>query len=641
MFNSLVYLISILLLITIFLLINKSKKKQNLILWIVISLIVLFCYNSIIVYILSMFNIKSNLLVLTFINIIVSLLLFMFFIKNKGLQKYYYDKKDIIVAILFAVIIIIIAYFRFGFPFQIVYETVDPGAHFWKCMDFFRESLLLNKSSTTIDFSTRFFASYVNVGLLFKSVEPVVGYIDLYIIYIMYDLYSLFISTFLFYFLIKYISKNKNTIIFFISSILYMLGYPLNNLVFGFFYLGHTIILISLIIYMIKLYEAKELNIKIVITLILILNIGICFTYYLFAPIVFIAEFLYFGYIFKKKQKLDNKKIFKSMLTLFLLPVLFTLDYYFLHNIGSGSLGILNQLKLDGYFFNSWLSNFIVFLPFISYYIINIEKRKKVDFTVYLFLLTIILVIFILILSFFNFAVTYYSSKFFYVLWLLCFILIFELFNMKEISVTFKNIYMISFVVLFVFSIFHVEDYLFDNESLDENKRQSSNILDVYSFNIDKFNQPIITFNANEIAIIKVLHDKGATNVINNFNIEFNHQRIWLNAFFWKDKMDYPENELYDYINNYEYFVDPVYDNGFYRMNNEYKYYLVLYRDIAEKKYDSYSKYIPFNAFYRWSYNYRKDYTINNKSLYDEISRDDCFNCKFFDFEDGMIIIKE
>lgn len=632
-----VYLLSIVLLNILFLLIKKSSKKYNLLMWILISLILLFCYNSFIVYVLSTINIKTTLLSLSIVNFVICIFFILYIIKNKSFQKYYIDKLDFLIVILFLIITILIGYFRFGFPLKIVYETSDSGTHFWKCMDFFRQTFLLNKASVTIDFSTRVFASYVNVGILFKVMSPIVGYIDLYKVYICYDLATFFLLGISFYFILRQICSNRDKFLISIASLLYLFGYPLNNLIFGFFYLGHVIILVSLLILILKKYNNEEFDAKYLIFFVTLINIGICFTYYLYVPIVFITEIIYFIYWFKNKQNLNNKIILKRLSIIIIIPIVFLTHYFFLPYIGTTQHNLISQLTLDGYFYNSWLSNFIVFLPFIIYFII---KNKNFEFEISLFILTLILIVGIAILSCFNVVVNYYSSKFFYLLWLLSFILIIEMFNLKSVSLLFKKIYCISFIILFLFSIFNIEDRLVDNEKLEVNKIESSNILDIYSFNFDKIKRPIITFTTEEIKIIKELYNLKAQNVINNFNLEFNQQRIWLDAFFWTSKMDYPENELYDYITNKEYYFDPLDEDSFYKISDDYNYYLILYRDIDSLKYKNYRGSVPFSIFSRWDKNYRKSYVISNKNLYDKIPRNTCINCTFIDFDDGMIIVK-
>ena len=635
MIISIFYLISVMLLIVNFLMIKKKNEKQNILLWIFLSIVFLFCYNSIVVYILSFINVKSTLLVLGFINYLICLLIFLFFIKNEKIQKYYIKKEDIIYIFIIIFLTVLLGYVRFGYPLKIVYETVDPGTHFWKSLDFMNESILLNKADTVVDFSSRVFGSYVNMGIIFKFFYPFINYIDMYSIYIIYDLVMFLISGIIFYFTIKNIYKNEKFYILVICSIIYMLGYPLNNLIFGFFYLGHAVILINTIILIYKLYNQKEFKKSFMIFTVSILNIGICFTYYLYIPILFASEFLLILINFKK-----DKKNIKYIFFIIILPLILTMQYFFIPYLGINVKSIANQLKLDGYFYNSWLSNFIVFIPFIFYLIVNSFKNKKLNFEIILYVFTVAFIFLFIVLAFFNVSVHYYSSKAFYILWLLSFVLMFEFFELNCTNLIFKKMYYLSFFLLFIISFFQIENKLFDSEKLNVNKRESLNILDVYSFNVQKIKQPIITFNVAEINIIKDLYDMNAYNVINNFNMEYNHQRVWLNAFFWKTKLNYPENELYTYIIENEYFFDPLDNNNYSKMNENYDFYLVLYRDIDGLRYKYYPGVIPFSIQSRWDKNYRRDYTINNKESYDKISKDDCLDCKFIEYEDGMIIKK-
>lgn len=125
MLMNIVYLMSIVILIILFLLIKKNNKKENLLMWIVISLVLLFCYNSFVVYVLSTLYIKTTLLSLSIVNFLFCIFFIIKIISKNSFQEYYVDKFDILTMILFCFITILIGYFRFGFPFKIVYETSD------------------------------------------------------------------------------------------------------------------------------------------------------------------------------------------------------------------------------------------------------------------------------------------------------------------------------------------------------------------------------------------------------------------------------------------------------------------------------------------------------------------------------------
>lgn len=639
MLSTIFYIVTIILLLIVFLLINKSKNKQNILLWIFISQIFIFCYNAVIVYLLSIFNIKSTLITLSLINFVITLILYIFIIRNNSIQKYYIKKIDILTVLIISMIVIIIGYLRFGFPFKIVYETVDPGTHFWTSMDFFRESILLNKAETAVDFSSRVFGSYVNMGIVFKVFYNFVGYINLYCIYIIYDLYMLFLSGTIFYFVIRYLCENKKFLLSLISSIIYLFGYPLNNMLFGFFYSGHVVILFCVLILIFKFIDNHELKEKTNLFLITLLNLGICFTYYLYAPIIAISEILYFIYRYKVNKDYNIKQIIKRIIFIILIPLVLTILYFVIPYISVKQYNVFNQLKIDGYCYNSYLSNFIIFIPLIIYYIGKMSKQKKFNFEIFLFFANILLVFIITFLSIFSLALQYYASKFYYVLWLLCFILSFNMLNQKEVNQTFCSIYFSTFIIIVLFSVFSIEEHLYDKNDGFGNRLESTNLLNIYSWNIDKIKYTNITFTVEEIEIIKKLYEIDAKNVINNFNLSFNGQRLWLNAFFWTNKLNYPENEIYGYMVK-DVFYDPIEYNCYCNMDSNYKYFVIFYRDFASDKWNKYRDILPYEVQRRWDDDFRKDYTINKKNNYDIINRETCENCQFIDFEDGLIIIK-
>lgn len=267
-------------------------------------------------------------------------------------------------------------------------------------------------------------------------------------------------------------------------------------------------------------------------------------------------------------------------------------------------------------------------------------KHKKINFEICLFLLIIIFILFLIILSIFNLAVHYYTSKIFYMLWLLCFILVLDLLSCDIIDKIFWKYYMIIFLILFGFQILNIENKLIQNNEITINKSEPFNILNVYNYNVDKIKYTIPTFDRKEIKIIKELYNLGATNVINNTINSYIYQRMWLNAFFEQEKLDYPENELYSYMEDNMYFYNPIADGNFDNINTNYKYYVLFYRDIDGIKYRYYSSVIPYEIQRRYDSNFATNRTISKKDSYDSLYRKSCKNCKFVDFDAGLIIIR-
>ena len=86
---SIIYLLSVSILLAAFILVKKSEKTIDIISFICISIVTLFCYNTFVCYILTFFLIPNTLLILSIINIIISFVFIVLMIIKKETQKYY------------------------------------------------------------------------------------------------------------------------------------------------------------------------------------------------------------------------------------------------------------------------------------------------------------------------------------------------------------------------------------------------------------------------------------------------------------------------------------------------------------------------------------------------------------------------
>ena len=120
LFSSILYIISLLSLIIIFLFIKKSDNKQNLIKWLIITFGLVFCYNSLVSYLLNLFLIQINLISLTITNLLVILIIILTGIKSKNFQRYYILKRDIVAIIIFIFVLSFVCLKKFGY-FNISY----------------------------------------------------------------------------------------------------------------------------------------------------------------------------------------------------------------------------------------------------------------------------------------------------------------------------------------------------------------------------------------------------------------------------------------------------------------------------------------------------------------------------------------
>lgn len=548
MIDSLFYILSNVLLIVAFLRLKKTDEKLNLLKWIVISFGLLFCYNAILVFILSFVMIPAYLLNLTIINFLISIILFILIKKSYNCQKYFIKKRDIIVTVIFTMVILLLAFFRFGFPFNIVYETCDPGTHFWSAKDFSEYLLLLNKvaDETVVNFETHAFASYVNLGLLFKICAPFIDNFDYFAIYILFDIGMLLLSTLMFYFFVSNLNKKLNIFILILGILFYMLGYPLNSLIIGFFYLGHSLMIIMLLFMLYHLYDKKAINEWLNIILIIFTTLGLFFTFYFFVPVIFGGLFIYFIYkCLKNKEKIITLKNILFISLVYILPCILGFIYFIFPNLSNSDKNFMHQLSLNGYCYIDIYSSFLLFLPFLVYYFLYFIKKKELDFEFFIYILLIFFIITIIILWYFDIASPYYLSKTYYLLWLLNFIIVFKVVSECQFN---KIIFLISFVIsLLLCSILlltNFEDY-FNKKTPYYIVSNSFDKIGIYGYNISKYLNPTIVLTNEELNDLKELYNNGIRNITSN---ALPYTRLWLASYFETKKIDYPENKLYDYI---------------------------------------------------------------------------------------------
>lgn len=557
---SILYVISVLLLFFLFLKVKKSNEKLNLIKWIIITFGLLFCYNSIIAFVLNLIKIPIYLISLSIVNFVFCITLFIYLKRKKCVQKYYVKKIDIVISIVVIVLVSLIGIFRFGFPFNIVYRGCDPGTHFWTTKEFYNHSFLLDTvaDETVVNFETRQFASYVNLGIIFHIFSPIVEFFDFYQLYILFDVLMLILATLMFYVLVSNENKKIPVIILFLGVILYMLGYPLNSMLIGFFYLGHSVTLISMILYLYNLFDLKIISKNISIILLFIGNLGLFFTYYFFTPVLFGGLVLHFLYkCLKDKKNIFNKENILYIFICYILPCILGFIYFIMPNIGSNDLNAVNQISLEGYCYLELMNGVILFIPLIIYYYVYSIKKKNCSFELIIFSCLILFIIFIIIMVLFGKVSTYYASKPHYLLWLLCFVLIFKIiylfYDKKRLEL---NCYLGFVLFNIIISFSNIQNNL---QTLTPFYTETNfdDLFGIYSYNVRTYFTPTIYLTNEEMAELKTLYNKGVRNVYSNANPE---ARLWLAAYFETRKINHPENQLYDYIADNFYVYDSTYD---------------------------------------------------------------------------------
>ena len=294
---GIVYIISLISLMASFILIKKTQKKLNILSFIAITIGLMFCYNTLVCYILTFFTIPITLLGLSIINFIITIILLFFIIRKKQIQSYEIKKIDLLYISLLGIAVLIVAYLNFGFRFNIKYETGDPSVHYLTAEMFAEsDSLLITQDDEVYgDFSTRKTVSYVNTGLLMKCFDGIIDSYYNYYIFIIFGIFVLFMTAWAMFTTISSFAIDKKTrFLAFVVSLIYIMGYPLNSFLFGFEYLSMGIFLICLIFDMVYYFKNNELKTGYIVLMFLLLNFGLFSAYYMFVPFVYSALWIYF-----------------------------------------------------------------------------------------------------------------------------------------------------------------------------------------------------------------------------------------------------------------------------------------------------------------------------------------------------------
>ena len=96
---EILYILTIILIITLHMLIYKKEEKQNFLKCFILSLVIFLCYNIFICVIMSFIKIKTNLITLSIANVIIISIMALIVYKQRKVQKYFINIIDIVVLV--------------------------------------------------------------------------------------------------------------------------------------------------------------------------------------------------------------------------------------------------------------------------------------------------------------------------------------------------------------------------------------------------------------------------------------------------------------------------------------------------------------------------------------------------------------
>lgn len=336
-----------------FLSLKKSSEKQSLIVWSGITILMQYILNAILGGIYGLLKLPISCYSIFPAVLVISV--FLIFINNKnGYQEYEINKKDVIflALLILTTFLFWIGYFRLNLLVRFV--SVDASVHAR-----FAKQIVLDHT-----ISNNMFLSYMNDGLFMEACLFITGTKGMMHSFVFMRVLDFFVGGLAFYGIIRTYSTKKGSFPGIIITFLYLFGYPLYVLIFGFVYFGASVTMIVGLLTVCKFYSVIEEKYKALY--ILLLNcflFSIFTTYTLFVPPVFLGLFIYQIYKLYKNANLTLLSFIGIEAKTFIIPCVFGMIYAF-GNLKEMQAGNGGAIALEGGKYFDLYSNFIFLIPF-------------------------------------------------------------------------------------------------------------------------------------------------------------------------------------------------------------------------------------------------------------------------------------
>ena len=575
--QGILYVISAIFMLVTILLVKKTDNKISFIKNASLALVIKISYNVFVSFILSNIHIESTLVNLSIISILISALIWIFLIRKNGVQKQSFSIKNTVATIFITALVVIVSVLNFGSRLDIKYVMTDSAVHYSAAHDFYDKGKLVEQIPKTERLTNEGFmpGAYVTTGIWFKVLSPIIGEMNLYKIFILSDILMLWSLVIILYSLIEdKIDSCLKFILTMLMLLLFVCGYPLNSMIFGYCYLQMGIIMFAAFLNVMQIMnkENAKFDKKVLYTILMFINFETFFSYCLFAPVLYIAELICLFRI----NKVDRKNIKWSqilwLLYIYGIPVLCGLYYLVLpHILYSQEEGQKPFFEIEGYIYRNIWGNFVLLTPLVA---LRIKKKDEDGTTLAITLLTLLFVMVPFLIATYGLRLsTYYYYKYNFVLWfLLWYGAIYAMLTVekvwKKVAITYISMYAILAVSVTVLK--HVD---INKEQLDSDENITT-AFDVYGLNKTIVTEVSKVFDKEQMNLVNYVYDNLKFNKNEIMVITTTRQQIWLKAFFVT--IDYEEFKLKilkDEISNWNdgkiKYLFVLYDNSYWTMSKD------------------------------------------------------------------------
>ncbi|MDR1815085.1 MAG: hypothetical protein LBR00_00175 [Clostridiales Family XIII bacterium] len=355
----------------------KSGERQNAVVWLAIAIMAYECWMAFLGGVLSLAHVPVSILSVGIANFVVAFLIYRFGIRGKKLQRYAVRVIDIVFAVALAVAVAYIAYLRFCTSAPIVYSTIDPVDRLSAAQH------VVAAQSVIYTYPNMFFGHMAN-AMFMELLSPAFPDVLAFRAFEIKEAVNLWLAGLLFYAALRqYSGKNFQCGVFFALAFAYALGYPLNNGLYGFGYLGISVSLVIFTQIGAKLLHADGMKPWIGLAVISMGCFGVGVSYTLFAPPVYVAAFV--AIALRARTQAEAKgdlclvPVLKKEICVFAVPVILTVVFTMVVGRGdAASAG--SQLTAEGAIFRNLYTDFLPYLPFAVLAVVMAARREHRDF---------------------------------------------------------------------------------------------------------------------------------------------------------------------------------------------------------------------------------------------------------------------
>lgn len=389
---------------------EKSTHPLSGLLWLTISVWGILCLHVLLAAIYNALTIPVGTLSIGGTDLVLSILLHKYRWGKK--QQYLWHNMDAVLVLLLLFLTCMIGLMRYGVHLDMIYRSADAIVHYYMAFHIFESGTVngMYFASLNDSFLLSMFAPFVPVTRLYH-VEPAA------------DLWWFFLSGLTILGIVRDLCKNRFSLCSsIIISFLYLLGYPLNNLLTGFLYLGIGVSLTAVIFILMDFYLKDCIFSRPAILLLMLGCLGLITCYALFVPPVFLA--VGFSYLYKHiiTKHLLSKDFWVGVFFIFTIPCIVGLAYTW-SGIFTDGVTLSSAIALDGLIYHNNYSDYIPILPLALTGFFMGYKNKDLFCVRLLSILEFFYFALLLLLALRGHVSTYYYYKNNYLIWLILHIL--------------------------------------------------------------------------------------------------------------------------------------------------------------------------------------------------------------------------